>query len=228
MSGNGPEDFLSRWVRLKRQAADPVKPQSDETAPSTDAEASRGDAGTPGAPVPVADTAAELPELPTIESITSTTDIRGFLAPGVPAELTRDALRRAWSADPAIRDFIGLAENQWDFTAPNAIPGFGPLSPFDDVAKMVERIFGHTAPEPPAEAVADPAGNQQNPLPKSDAVVDDGPTGRAEDRPLDQFKNVTTQARVENTALQHDADNQQTIEVTDRPIRRRHGGALPH
>ena len=30
-------------------------------------------------------------------------DIRAYLAPGVPAELTRAALRRAWLADPTIR-----------------------------------------------------------------------------------------------------------------------------
>jgi len=35
--------------------------------------------------------------------------------------------RRAWAADPAIRDFKGLAENAWDFTDPTAMPGFGEL-----------------------------------------------------------------------------------------------------
>jgi 6-methylsalicylate decarboxylase len=44
--------------------------------------------------------------------------IRAFLRPGVPAELARAALRRAWVADPAIRDFIGLAESSRDFNAP--------------------------------------------------------------------------------------------------------------
>ena len=29
--------------------------------------------------------------------------------------------------DPAIRDFVGLSENSWDFTDPNAMGGFGPL-----------------------------------------------------------------------------------------------------
>ena len=42
-----------------------------------------------------------------------------------PLELSRAALRRAWAADPAIRDFVGLAENAWDFTDPTAMPGFG-------------------------------------------------------------------------------------------------------
>jgi len=53
-------------------------------------------------------------ELPSVDTITVDTDIRAFLKSRVPAELTRAALRRAWSSDPAIRDFIGIAENQWD------------------------------------------------------------------------------------------------------------------
>ena len=65
--------------------------------------------------------------LPPIESITAATDIRAFLAPGVPEELTRAALRRVWVTDPTIRDFVGLAENQWDFTNPDGVPGFGSL-----------------------------------------------------------------------------------------------------
>jgi len=47
----------------------------------------------------------------------------------VPADLTRAALRRAWSTDPAIRDFIGLSENSWDFNAQDGVPGFGSLTP---------------------------------------------------------------------------------------------------
>ena len=36
----------------------------------------------------------------------------------MPEDLARVALRRAWATDPAIRDFIGLSENSWDFNAP--------------------------------------------------------------------------------------------------------------
>jgi Protein of unknown function (DUF3306) len=75
--------------------------------------------------------------LPPIESIVADSDIRPFLAAGVPAELTRAALRSAWTADPAIRDFIGIAESQWDFNAPATIPGFGPLG-VADYARALE------------------------------------------------------------------------------------------
>src|SRR5258708_36979665 len=69
--------------------------------------------------------------LPPLHSITAGTDIRPFLGSNVPLDLTKAALRRAWVTDPAIRDFIGIAENQWDFNDPTAIPGFGPLGATD-------------------------------------------------------------------------------------------------
>jgi hypothetical protein len=36
---------------------------------------------------------------------------------------------RALLADPAIRNFIGLTENAYDFTDPHGVPGFGPMPP---------------------------------------------------------------------------------------------------
>jgi hypothetical protein len=72
-------------------------------------------AGT-AATVPRIDAAAvepfDLASLPSIDAIVADTDVRRFLQSGVPAELTRAALRRAWTSDPAIRDFVGIAENQ--------------------------------------------------------------------------------------------------------------------
>jgi len=64
--------------------------------------------------------------LPPIASIGAGSDIRPYLAPGVPQDLTRAALRRAWSTDPAIRDYIDPSENSWDFSAPDAVYGLGP------------------------------------------------------------------------------------------------------
>jgi TorA maturation chaperone TorD len=109
------ENFLSRWSRLKREsgmAGSSEEKRTVDTVPGMDM--------SPAAAFDVA-------SLPPIESIVADSDIRPFLADGVPAELTRAALRSAWAADPAIRDFIGIAESQWDFNDPAAIPGFGPL-----------------------------------------------------------------------------------------------------
>jgi hypothetical protein len=47
-----------------------------------------------------------------------------------------------WTSDPAIRDFIGLAENQWDFTDPTGIPGFGALEATDNVGQLVAQAMG--------------------------------------------------------------------------------------
>ena len=66
--------------------------------------------------------------LPPIDAIGLGSDIRPFLDPGVPQSLTREALRRAWVTDPAIRDFIGLSENSWDFDLLDGVPGFGSLT----------------------------------------------------------------------------------------------------
>jgi hypothetical protein len=57
--------------------------------------------------------------------------------PAAPLDLA--ALRNAWRADPNIRDFVGVAESQWDFNDPNAMPGFGPLEALDYVPNVVTR-----------------------------------------------------------------------------------------
>jgi hypothetical protein len=112
-------NVFPRWVRLKQKA---------KKLPGSEA-ASMGIES--AAPQAEADAAEHQPfdpaSLPSIDTIAADTDIVAFLQSGVPAELTRAALRRAWTSDPAIRDFVGIAENQWDFNDPNAIPGFGSL-----------------------------------------------------------------------------------------------------
>ena len=77
---------------------------------------------------PLIQSSCNAANLPPIESIGAGSDIRRFLAPDVPADLTRAALRRAWSTDPAIRDFIGLSEDSGDFNAQDGVPGFGSLT----------------------------------------------------------------------------------------------------
>src|SRR5262245_32015874 len=109
-----PEHLVWRWSRRKHEAAAVRKLQSADTdeagntAPETDA------------PAPESFDPAQLP---LIESITAGTDIRAFLRSGVPPALTQAALRRAWVSEPGICDFVGIAENQWDFNDSTAIPG---------------------------------------------------------------------------------------------------------
>src|SRR5262249_19318505 len=103
-SMSDPESFLSRWSRRKREVPRETE-GADRPAPKVSALAeddhTSGDAAHRPAP-----SRADLPfdpaSLPPIQSITAETDIRGFLRAGVPSELTRAALRRAWAGDPAI------------------------------------------------------------------------------------------------------------------------------
>lgn len=135
-----PEGFLERWSRRKQEAEQPeaAEPASDPATQSgADAAIEPQEPQEPKEQEPEFD----LSTLPSIESITAGTDIRAFLSAGVPQHLTRAALRRAWSADPAIRDYIGLSENSWDFNNPGGLHGFGPLTPADDVRRMVSEVF---------------------------------------------------------------------------------------
>jgi hypothetical protein len=143
------EHFLSRWSRRKQEAKQPA--HAHEQAPADDAAVTEV-AGT----VPAAATQEPVqkfdPEsLPSIDMIEATTDVRAFLAKGVPADLTKAALRRVWSSDPAIRDFVGLSENAWDFNAPETIPGFGGALPLDEAQRILAQIIGS---EPKAESPA--------------------------------------------------------------------------
>jgi hypothetical protein len=101
------------------------------------------------------DSTFDLASVPPIESITADTDIRAFLAPGVPAELARGALRRAWTTDPKIRDFVGLADYDWDFNAPGSFPGFGSLEMTNELRQIAAQIVGpFSTPVVPGEGVA--------------------------------------------------------------------------
>jgi Protein of unknown function (DUF3306) len=90
-------------------------------------------------PAPGSQPAVDVTALPSIGSLAADIDIRALLQPGAQAELTMVAPRRAWAIDSAIRDFIGIAENEWDFTDTTGIPGFGPLEATDEIGRVVAR-----------------------------------------------------------------------------------------
>src|SRR3981081_2660372 len=152
-----PENLLARWSRRKSDSRPDAR---GVDAPVQDSQAVASDAGVvaPGETPPV-----DLASLPALDSIGAETDLRAFLGRGVPAELTRAALRRGWSADPAIRDFIGLSENSWDFNAPGGIPGFGTLDA-GEIQKLLAQLTGEgettaptsTAPPPLQQAASPP------------------------------------------------------------------------
>ena len=53
-----------------------------------------------------------MPELPSIDELTAESDYKVFLQKGVPAALTRAALRKLWTSDPVLANLDGL--NDYD------------------------------------------------------------------------------------------------------------------
>ena len=137
-----PEEFLKRWSRRKREAAEAGAPEAATEPPR----AEQGEDEQRATPVLQDDGAVvdaggfDPANLPSLDSIGADTDIRDFLRPGVPPDLTREALRRAWSSDPSIRDYIGPVENGWDFNDPNSILGFGTIKA-EEVPRLLARVF---------------------------------------------------------------------------------------
>src|SRR5882724_5262193 len=156
------EDFLSRWSRLKRDENTDTDSGAKPKGPRETSESAAPEAFAPGDVAPPFDPAT----LPPIESIDAGSDIRAFLAPGVPAAMKRAALRRAWSSDPSIRDFVGLSENSWDFNAPETIFGFG-LIEKEKIQELLERVLG--PPRTPADTES-----PSPPMPGADPVVPSG------------------------------------------------------
>ena len=251
-----PENFLARWSRRKQQAEQEKEPHSGEQNPS----ARPRESGDPGQPGEQAESAAldsrlrgnergidenkepeiDLSKLPSLEEIGADTDITAFLQRGVPADLTRAALRRVWASDPTIRDFIGIAENQYDFATGDGIPGFGPLKAVDDVRRMladitregmqamqtteaeptpapaISRLESDSVEKHAAAAVAEEAQLNETESPtRADAEQEAASTATAE---------AIVQREEKNVALQNKSA---VSENEPAPDRRPHGRALP-
>lgn len=217
---NDPDNFLSRWSRRKNEAGAHAEraEEAEPGTPSVDGEKSPPDSQNSTPPA----TEVEVSRLPPIESIGAETDISSFLQPGVPDALRHAALRRAWSADPMIREFMGLTENYWDAAGPDGVPGFGDLDPDFDVKRMVSELFGD-GPREDTEAEA------QGVQPVSPASSGETVQTGSEVSPGGQTKHLTPQAqksmshRSENVASQQLRDESQSSQK----FIRRHGGAMP-
>jgi hypothetical protein len=207
------KDFLQRWSKRKHAAS--RMPDDRHLSHPEHENANPGVASQSAAAIAALDPA----RLPAIESITSLSDIREFLAPGVPEELTRAALRRVWVTDPAIRDFVGPAENQWDFTKPDGVPGFGLLEQLTpELRRMVASVFsdasGQSTTELPAvkEPLEETIESLAEPAP---AAISSGPseTNSSAERSPDFVQSKEPSAR--------------PVNVIPRQERNRHGSAVP-
>ena len=200
-----------RWVRLK-QASKSRDAESDPASSEQPTELGDGKADRP----------FDLASLPSIESITAHTDITAFLNTRVPVELTRAALRRAWTTDPTIRDFIGIAENQWDFNDPNAIPGFGPLDPTDKIADLVAQVSKGL------EQVQDVLADVPPPIDpvRAGLVNSEQPALEATASAVRSLPDDATTPTTDDRDAAKQADGLATT-VLPSPRARRHGSALP-
>jgi len=210
------QGFLGRWSRRKRAAS------LDTRSQLPPAELKNSAASTASlAPSPLHESRPTFDpaSLPPLETIDAESDIRAFLAAGVPADLTRAALRRAWSADPAIRDFVGLSENSWDFNAPQGVPGFGAMTE-EDTRRLAEMM---KEPRDDEDAKA-PAAEAESP--QQDLVPKDSPAVTVPDPALQAGQGGGAES--EAVGKQGDAAMQHGAEIEQAPkARRRHGGALP-
>jgi hypothetical protein len=210
------EDFLSRWSRRKREAGkNEAVAEKAEHAVETPRPP---DAAKAQEPVPF-----DAASLPSIDSIDVATDIRAFLAENVPPALKHAALRRAWAADPAIRDFVGLQENDWDFTKPETIPGFGTLDPNFDVAGAVRTIFGEGPKSEVMLSVTPPSPETTQTAQIEGSIASEGAL-RAQP---DEASQANTPELSQIVQRNYDPAPQQG-DMTQRQVKRRsHGGALP-
>jgi hypothetical protein len=210
------EQFLARWSRRKQEAqADHAGPAREKAAEPQGSSRSDGAAAEPVPPE------TDLSKLPPIESIDAATDVTVFLRKGIPQELSRAALRRAWSADPAIRDLVGLAENAWDFNDPNAMAGFGPLDiSAEQVEALVRRIVGGVVQA--ADVPVTPADSAQDPVQSASMV---GDLAQASEQAIGVPRPLEESA---TAALPPNSAASQHLAAEETPIpRRKHGGALP-
>ena len=199
-----PKDFLSRWSQRK------LKPEAEKSAPE---EKTPSPAGTKAVAAPEPE--FDITTLPSLESIGANSDVRAFLQRGVPVNLTRAALRRAWSADPAIRDFVGLSENSWDFNAPDSIPGFGSLDA-DEVRQVAARFFGELA-ETTAEAPAAESNKSEETGSATEQLESEHQAEPPAESAVDQQQ--------PDAAMQH--RHQVAFCDSSLPSPKRHGRALP-
>jgi hypothetical protein len=227
-----PDRFILRWARLKRESSIEQKSDTSRNGSAIEPQAAalarlKSTAAQPRIDLPV-DEPFDASSLPSIEAITANTDVRGFLENRVPAELTRAALRQAWRSDPAIRDFIGIAENQWDFNDPNAILGFGALEGTGNEPAILTQVLHK---EGVFEMFSDPPAFEA--LPPSFAA---GPTHSAVHEAAQQkvaelrsagagiscssSEKRETGSKAESLAAPENHDHNQN--------RRYHGSAMPH
>jgi hypothetical protein len=162
------DNFLTRWTRRKHavEAAEATGEASGAIVGNATQLPIEPDAE----PSPAADAENEESEnselLPRIEDLTPQSDLSAFLRKGVPDALKKAALRRMWSLDPAIRDYIGPSEYAWDFNNPASHQGDGRRSVRHCAGQSgnSRRRTGRSRPAPSDADIGGRGGNARRPV----------------------------------------------------------------
>jgi hypothetical protein len=239
----GDDNVFARWSRRKLATRLDEAPASHEAEPASTEIAAADDAPVPE-PDPsdteVEELDADLAEsLPRVEDLTAESDITAFLKKGVPMALKSAALRRVWSLDPAIRDYIGPSEYAWDFNQPGSMAGFGPLDVKEAVvgflSKAARVIDTVTEPseatqaagplhEQPADALPDAAPPTKDPeASPTETLPQDEPSAV----PATLVVGTNASPPVEGGVRPDSPDGGYSSRLAEPVARPRHGGAMP-
>jgi hypothetical protein len=206
--------FLGRWAKRKQevQRHGAAPQQAPEAAPESAPEAST----------------EELP-LPSLDSIVPGSDLTAFFQKHVPEALRTAALRKLWVTDPEIRNFIEMADYQWDFNNPDSIPGWSSSVESVDVKRMLDRVLGVGRPEAEKPTVAVSAGSEKTDLPEKsgnpDPVADmrENTESATKTGTLASEATASDHSLIQNGAVQNITKESSVYDV----VRKRGGGALP-
>lgn len=208
--------FLKRWSSRKQIA----------TSDAVQKEALREQDQQQQPVAPALEQPVENLPLPSLDDIIPGSDVSVFFQKHVPEALRAAALRKLWTTDPDIKDFIEMADYQWDFTNPDAIPGWSSTVDGIDLKAMVDKIFGGAVkkePEPDAETLSV----------EPDITVDDSTVeteGTHKTAMLEKSSEPSTRsetlvaAPVSHSELRQEiTDKSSVYDITPK----RHGSALP-
>jgi hypothetical protein len=211
--------FLARWSRRKIEARRAPEPESVPAAEPEELETSAAGPGDAEASL----TPEEIEALPKIEDLTSESDLGAFLKKGVPEALRNAALRRMWSVDPAIRDYVGDARDYaWDWNVPGGVPGNGPLAPRLELSEEVKNMFS----EHPGARHSEVAAADSEPADAADGEADANAPAES------QFASTSVRlgqppapqaAPTLSTGIEPELRPESTVSAPPR----RHGGAVP-
>ncbi len=241
MSGEG---FLNRWSRRKQEAREDAAPQPVEpdarVDPSKEAEAASPRAADE---LDEKSLAERLAELPRIDEIDHLTDMTRFMQPWVPEGLRREALRKLWTVDRAVRDHVIFADYALDYNTPGAAPGYGTL---ETTAEMVKEALASFSGDP-AQTLRAMAARESGsggrgekadePAAAKVSVTETPAVGRAADEQAAALPNpgVEEAAATESQPSLDAEDGDRPAALREEPVfaaplpapRRRHGSAAP-